>query len=100
MTNRSGIAQLTSLRDELNTLINHVVASDEALPSLSSLDSPVSPPTLSVLRATAATRELLALLQGSTVVFEKALSVRLLSMFPLLRGFADLFSDSSTSHLL
>jgi hypothetical protein len=82
MPDRSGIHQLTSFRDELTSLIDGIIASDDSLPSLNSLDSPVLPPSPSIVLAIAATKELLALLEGSAAVFEKALSVRFSLLVP------------------
>ncbi|GAA5864135.1 hypothetical protein JCM8547_005147 [Rhodosporidiobolus lusitaniae] len=71
---RTGISQLTALLDEVNTTVDRVLKTDSvALPSHDSLDSAILPPAPSVLEAISVVKELLALLQGISAVFERSL---------------------------
>ncbi|GAA5864154.1 hypothetical protein JCM8547_005156 [Rhodosporidiobolus lusitaniae] len=73
LVDRTGISQLTSLRDEVNAAVEHVLKTDNvALPSHDSLNSAIFPPAPSVLEAIVPVKELLALLQGTSAVFERS----------------------------
>ncbi|GAA5992188.1 hypothetical protein JCM11641_007791 [Rhodosporidiobolus odoratus] len=76
---RSGLAALIALRDSLNSSIDRLIESADAVPSLDSFDDVLARPSATAIEAAATAKGLVALLQGWTGVIDASFAFHLTS---------------------